>query len=409
MIVLFVGCTHQNNIKDGDDDIEIIPPINKDIEDNQPSNPTDQTVLDEQGDKGKHLEVQDGIDVGKIIDSLSLEEKVAQLFVVDFYTFNNNQDITEMTDSLKEKIQTYPIGGFIYFSNNVVNREQVINLNHELQRNSYIPLFIAVDEEGGTVRRLGNNPAMNMTDIPTASVIGEAKDLDYAYDIGTILGEELKVLGFNMDFAPIADINTNPDNPVIGDRAYGNQPQLVSDMVVSVINGLQDQNIAAVAKHFPGHGDTSFDTHTGDVYVEHDIVRLREAELIPFQNAVENNVTGIMVAHIILPRVTGNDDPATLSSEIINDILREELGFEGLVFTDSFIMKAISKRYSPDEACIKALNAGVDIIVMPSDFEVAYEGVIEAVVNGDISMERINKSVKRILEAKMKLGLIEGE
>jgi beta-N-acetylhexosaminidase len=345
--------------------------------------------------------------VDEMIAEMTLEEKVAQLFVVDFYTFNNYNDTTYLSDSLKERLASYPVGGVIYFSSNVVDREQVINFNIDLQNSARIPMFISVDEEGGIVRRLGKNSLMEMTEIETAAVIGETLDYDYAFEVGDILGSELSELGFNMDFAPVADVNTNPDNPVIGDRAYSDDPEVVAGMVASMINGLQGQNVAAVAKHFPGHGDTSLDTHTGDVYVEHDIERLKEIELVPFYRAIDEEVMGIMVAHIILPNVTGTDEPATVSYEIVTELLREEMNYEGLIITDAFTMDAISARYSNREAAVKAIEAGVDIILMPADFDEAYNGILEAVNNGVISTDRIDDSVKRILLTKYELGLFD--
>lgn len=353
---------------------------------------------DEQNEQNEEKKLED-----IILETMTLEEKVAQLFIIDLSTFNNGAEVIEMSMELKNKSLLYPIGGFIFFSNNIANREQVMNLIRDLQQDVKIPFFISVDEEGGRVSRLGNNKEIGMTSIPQASKIAT---LDDASKIFSTLGKELKEIGFNMDFAPVADVNTNPNNPVIGDRAFSSDPLIVAAMVGEAIKALQEQGVASVVKHFPGHGDTLKDTHTGTAIVEHDKKRLESVELMPFNKAIEEDAVGIMVAHIALPNVTFNDIPASLSNSITTELLRNQMKYEGLVITDALNMKAISEHFKSDEACIKAVLAGVDMLLMPEDFELAYKGIIEAVQNGEISEDRINNSVKRILKAKIKLNII---
>jgi beta-N-acetylhexosaminidase len=369
-------------------------------------------VLSEVKDSIRDVEPKEivvGVDerVDVIVDSMSLEEKVGQLFVVDLFSYNNDQEVVEISEELERKLLDFPVGGVIFFSDNIVNREQVIGLIDKLQETSEVPLFISIDEEGGNVRRLGKNSEMGMTPIPVASIIGNTLDIHNAYQVGKILGKELNALGFNMDFAPVADVNTNESNPVIGVRAFSSDPSAVGDMVSEEIKGLQEQGVAAVAKHFPGHGDTSSDTHTGAVFVNHDKKRLDEVELIPFSKAINVGVKGIMVAHIALPNITNNDVPASLSQPIITDILREEMNYNGLVITDALNMGAITDLYEADKACIQALEAGVDILLMPEDFDLAYEGMIKAVKSGELAEERIDISVKRIIKLKSEIGLFE--
>lgn len=345
--------------------------------------------------------------IDEILNDMTLEEKVAQLFIVDIDTYINMTDVTDMSEALMNKINTHPVGGVIMFSKNIVDQTQIVKLNEEMQSISKIPLWISVDEEGGRVSRLGNNPQVGMTIIPSAQIIGNTLEPYRAYQIGKILGSELNALGFNMDFAPIGDINTNPNNPVIGDRSFSADPTLVADMVIQEVKGLQENDVAAVVKHFPGHGDTALDTHTGIVTVEHDITRLRNVELIPFQSAIQQGTLGIMVAHINLPNVTYDERPASLSPIIITGLLREEMEFKGLIITDALNMGAIKDQYTAKEASLEAFKAGVDILLMPEDFELAYEGVLLAIMNGDITQERLDASVRRILQAKLDLGLFD--
>ncbi|PKM52278.1 MAG: beta-N-acetylhexosaminidase [Firmicutes bacterium HGW-Firmicutes-7] len=372
---------------------------------NEPSEEAISEVINEINDLEKKKTIDERAE--EIVNAMSLEEKVAQLFVIDLYTYNNKVEVTQLSEELESKLVAFPVGGVIYFSGNIVNRDQLIRLTEDLQRISEIPLFISIDEEGGKVSRLGHNSEMGMTPIPSALTIGNSLEVHNAYQIGRILGRELNALGFNIDFAPVADVNTNKSNPVIGDRAFSDDPTIVGAMVGEEIKGLQEQGVAAVAKHFPGHGDTSLDTHKGTVYVNHDKKRLEEVELVPFLSAIDEGVKGIMVAHIALPFITKDDIPASLSKPIITDILRGEMNYKGFVITDALNMAAITDLYKADEACIKALHAGVDVLLMPEDFTLAYDGIIKAVKSGEISEERIKTSVRTIIKLKLELGLFE--
>lgn len=402
MMLLMVGCTgNKQSLKDK---VEALHTLT------ESTDSTQQEVKEPEKEPEKEeVPALEGQTVESLMKNMTIEEKVAQLFIVDFYSYNQSTEVIEMSSGLENRLEAYPVGGVIFFSKNIINRQQVTGLIDGLQQSTHLPLFISVDEEGGLVSRLQKNPEMGMTVMPSASVIGSTKNSENAYQVGQILGQELNALGFNMDFAPVADVNTNLNNPVIGDRAFSSDPIIVGDMVVQEAEGLKAQKVAAVAKHFPGHGDTSTDTHSGAVFVEHDRQRLNEIELVPFQKAIEHNISTIMVAHIALPNVTGTDEPASLSHEIITKILREELHFKGLVITDALNMGAIAQLYHSDEACVKALQAGVDLLLMPEDFELGYNGVLKAVSDGTLSEERIDESVKRILTAKMSLGLFNSD
>ncbi|HOM01557.1 MAG TPA: glycoside hydrolase family 3 protein [Acetivibrio sp.] len=344
--------------------------------------------------------------VDDLINSMILEEKVGQIFIVAFRKSKLSQPLKVMNNSTKNQIQKFNPGGVILFSENIDTIPQTQKLIRDMQEVSKIPMFIAVDEEGGRIARIGNNAKMHSTQIPSAYTIGLANDPELAYQAGKILGTELSSLGFNMNFAPVADVNTNPDNPVIGDRSFGSDPYKVAVMVQEMSRGMQEQNVCTVLKHFPGHGDTSYDSHLGQVVITHDIERLRQIELIPFEKGILSGADGVMTAHIKLPNITGNGLPATLSEEILTGVLRNELKHEKLIITDAMEMKAISSYWSSAEAAVMAFKAGADIILMPESLEEAYNGILEAVKNGEITEERLNESLKRIFTVKLERNIL---
>ncbi|MFP4698070.1 MAG: beta-N-acetylhexosaminidase [Eubacteriales bacterium] len=344
-----------------------------------------------------------------MLNEMTLEEKVAQLFIVDIDSLNEGVTVVNINNKIEGLLEDYPVGGVIFFSNNIIDISQTNNLINDLQKKSNLPLFVSVDEEGGIVSRIANNENMHATVLPGNEVIGKTGDTENAYKVGQILGKELKALGFNMNFAPVADVNTNPNNPIIGPRAFGSDPEKVGNMVAKMVEGIQNESVSAVLKHFPGHGDTSTDTHKETVYVDHNIERLREIEFAPFKMGMDANVDAIMTAHISMPNVTDDNLPATMSKQIITDILRDELDYEGLIITDALNMKAISDYYSMGEAAVNAIDAGCDVLLMPIPFTEAYDSILQAVSSGDITEERINESVRRILKVKYKLGLFSEE
>lgn len=342
-------------------------------------------------------------DVMDMIAKMSMREKVGQLFIVEPEEMIGNQQAEVVGAIPKEALEQYPVGGIIYFAHNLISKEQIKNMIQISQSYSKIPLFISIDEEGGRVARVSK--LLEIPEVPSMKEIGESKDSKKAYEVGQIIGTYLKELGFNLNFAPIADIMTNTENQVIGDRSFGEDVDLVSEMVAEVVKGLQEQDISATLKHFPGHGDTKEDSHLGYAYSYRTLEELREAELIPFQRGIDEGVDFVMTGHISLPSILKDDTPASLSKEITTALLREELGFEGVIVTDALNMGAIQNHYTAKEAAVAALEAGADIILMPADFKEAFDGVMEAVESGAISEERIEESVRRILEAKIKRGL----
>lgn len=352
--------------------------------------------------------------IDSLMAGMTLREKVGQLFIIrpDSLTSLSQEQIvdvsgygvTEMTEELRESLNQYPVGGIAMFGKNIVSPEQLTGFLGDLQNASAIPLFLSVDEEGGAVARLANHAAFDLPKYPSAADVASSGGEAAALEMGVTIGNYLKQYGFNMDFAPDADVNTNPDNPVIGKRAFSSDPEIAANMAEAMASGLRQAGIIPVFKHFPGHGDTAADSHNGAAVSEKSWEEMLFCEWIPFLRA--GNWDCVMVGHITAPSVTGNSVPASLSSRMVTEILRGELGFSGLIITDSLEMNAVSQDYSPAEASVMALQAGCDLLLMPNGFREAFEGVVSAVESGEISQERLDSSVRRILEFKEQYGLI---
>lgn len=340
-----------------------------------------------------------------IITNMSLEEKVGQLFIVNLEDINLGEVCTSFNEDIKYNLQKYNVGGVIFFSKNLVNREQVIELIKNIQTSVEIPLFISVDEEGGIVSRLADIPEMKTTKFENMIEIGKSKDYNRAYQVGSTIGREINELGFNLDFAPVADVVTNLDNYEIGVRSFGSESEVVSKMVTNYMKGLQDEHVSATLKHFPGHGDSIDNSHEQATYTNKDLNEMRKVKFLPFKAGIEAGVDFIMVSHISAPNVNGNNEPSSLSKNIITNILRKELKYENIIITDALNMGAITSNYYSGEAAIKAINAGVDILLMSPKFEEVYGEVINAVRSGEIKEERINESVYRILKVKSERGI----
>lgn len=360
--------------------------------------------------------------VETLLSSMSLEEKVGQLFIIRPESLSTEltpqqahdtteYGVTEWTEDMALQLEKYPAGGVAIFGKNISSPEQLKNFVAAMQQASSLPLFMGVDEEGGSVSRLANSPAFRteegyvLPQFKSMAEIGASGDTGAARTVGFSIGCYLAEYGFNLDFAPVADTNTNPDNVVIGDRAFSSDPELVSQMVAAELDGLHSAEVLGCIKHFPGHGDTVGDTHDGYVSIQKTWEELLSAELIPFIDNLDNTDM-VMVAHISLPNVTGDGLPASLSEELINGKLRGELGYDGVIITDSLAMGAIAQEYSSADCAVMALDAGVDILLMPEDYAAAFEGVVQAVEEGRLSMERIDESVARVLELKDQLGLL---
>lgn len=340
----------------------------------------------------------------KDISEMTLREKVGQLFNVraEDLDLTSSYTITAGSTVVTEGFNRYPCGGITLFAANIKNPEQIKALTKYLHGLGNYPL-ICVDEEGGRVARIANNSNFNVVKYASMSAVGATGDPKKAYEAGDNIGSYLSLFGFDVDLAPVSDVNTNPENVVIGDRAFGSSPQLVADMASQFLLGLQKESVEGCLKHFPGHGDTKADTHYGYAESLKTWDELKDCEMIPFQKGIATGAQMVMTAHVCLPNVTGGSIPSTLSPMILGDILRGRLGFKGVIITDSMGMGAITQQYSPEEAAIVAIEAGVDIVLDPADYVSAFEAVVSAVESGRISMARIDESVSRVLELKKKI------
>lgn len=345
-------------------------------------------------------------EVTELLKSMTLEEKVYQLFIVTPEGLTGVGSVTAAGEITREALNEKPVGGLVYFANNLRTPEQAATMIEASQSYSKIPLFISVDEEGGTVSRIGSNPAMGAKVFNNMWEYGQNGDTSEVYNIGAEIASDLLKLGFNLNFAPIADVLSNPNNTAIGKRAFSSDPYIAGEMAAAFVRGSQDAGVIATLKHFPGHGATAADSHNGMAVSDRTLEELRNNEFIPFKTGIDAGADMVMVAHISVPEVTGDYTPADLSGLMVTQLLREELGFEGVVVTDSQSMSAITDYYTSEEAALQALQAGVDIILMPKDLETAVQGIIDAVANGSLTIERIDESVLRILSLKHKYGII---
>ena len=337
--------------------------------------------------------------IAKKINDMTIEEKIAQMLIISLPDRNYN-------NKLEELITNFQPGGIILSTGNFYAKDQTSALITAMQAASEITMFIAVDQEGGSVQRLKKLKGMAITTIPTMAVVGKKNDAEYAYKIGKTIGEELFSLGINMDFAPSLDIVSNPKNQAIGDRSFGNNSKLVWEMGAQVARGIRDSGGIAVFKHFPGHGSTSDDSHTTLPVVNKTKAELFASDLQPFIWAIEDEAEVIMIAHVSFPAVSGDKTPASLSTIIITDLLRGELGFNGIVITDALNMSALTKHYSKKQIIVKALQAGNDILLMPGNIASTITIIKGALDNGEIPLASIDEAVKRILWLKYKKGML---
>lgn len=339
----------------------------------------------------------------KKIEEMTVEQKVGQLFFCAFRRDEENRGITVWNEEIEKTMQKYGIGGVVLFGENIDTKEQTKQLIADYRAHTNIPLLIGVDEEGGRVSRLHASGKLEVVDIPAAREIGNNNDINQAYEAGKTIGEELKQLGFDVDFAPVADVNTNEQNTVIGDRAFSSDAEVVAEMATAFAGGLREEGISACAKHFPGHGDTVEDSHEGIAVANHTIEEMEVREWIPFQRAIEQNIDFIMAGHITTPNATTDGFPASLSHEMLTEQLRERLHFKGIIITDALDMGAVTK-YKEQDSSLLAIQAGADMVLMPYDLEKSYYAVCNAVREGILSEQELNEKVKRILSLKYDKG-----
>lgn len=337
----------------------------------------------------------------RIVQTMTLEERVGQLIHIGISG-------KSMRRGIDSEIEKYHPGGVILFGNNLGDEKAVRRLNAELQESSLkhtgIPLMISIDQEGGRVVRL-----THITQFPAAMSVGQTGEAELARAVGFVTAKELEDFGFNIVLAPVLDINNNPGNPVINTRSYGSSTSTVNEMGLAYMEGVQQAGSIPVIKHFPGHGDTTVDSHHALPTISKTLEQLKQKELVPFQQAIAKNAPALMTAHILFPALD-RQYPATLSSTILQDLLRKELKFNGLIFTDAMEMKAIADRYEAGQSAVLAVQAGVDVLLLTAEgpnTRRMFQALVEAVNKGEISEQRLNESVKRQIYWKLRTGIFE--
>ncbi len=365
---------------------------------------------------GSDVQEMEQEDHSEILSKMSLEEKVGQLFVIrpDALDLSySNEDLKDndisgsktLTSEMKDIYERYPCGGFCLFTKNIDDPTQLKAFTTQLAELGSFKPFLCIDEEGGIVARIANHPSFDVPVFKNMEDIAKTKDPGNAYAAGKEIGRYLAEYGFTVDFAPVADVNTNPDNPVIGARAFGRDPVIAGKMVASFLNGLSENGIYGCIKHFPGHGDTREDSHTGFAKTAKTWDEMLGCEIVSFKAGIDAGTSFVMVSHIACPSITGSDVPSSLSSVIIGK-LRDELCYEGIIITDAMDMNAVTDEYTSGEAAVRSILAGADIVLMPYDYREAFDAVLDAVRSGVISEGRLNESVIRILIVK---GLLQDQ
>lgn len=417
LVVSICGCSNKKNeniAKKGDtQDVKANQETDEESNENETKidegankkDPEEEETKNADHDKSDSTDSQTELDIRQKLASMSLEEKIGQLIMPDFRKYDGKK-LTVYNDHVGKMIRDYHIGGIILFRENCTSRNQTKQLIKDFQKQADIPLMIAIDQEGGLVTRLPFAPTM-----PGNMALGATRDIGLAEEVGQAIGSELEELGIHIDFAPDIDVNSNEDNPVIGVRSFGDNKEIVSEMGIAYMKGLNKAGVAAVGKHFPGHGDVALDSHYVLPTSHKTLEELKQIELVPFQKLIDAGIQGIMSAHITFPNIESDtaesekdglpiEIPATLSSKFLTELARDVMQFKGLIFTDSMEMNAIDNHFGNVDAAIRAVNAGTDVLVMPSNLKLVYEGLVEAASDGRITMERINGSVERILRFK---------
>lgn len=347
---------------------------------------------------GKAPNQQENQTISEVISSMSVEDKIGQMVLAGISG-------TTMNDNDKKLIDQFHVGGIIFYKRNFETPEQTVRLVNQLKagNRSDLPLFLGVDQEGGKVTRLPGG----LVNFPPNKQIGQENDPEFSYKVGALLGQEVKEFGLNLNFAPVLDINSNPKNPVIGDRSFGNNSEIVSELGIQTMKGMESQSVIPTVKHFPGHGDTSVDSHLELPIVNKSLKELKNLELIPFERAIEQGADVVMVAHILLPELD-ETNPASMSKAVMTDLLRKQLGFTGVIITDDMTMGAITEHFDIGKAVIESVKAGSDIILVGHEYSNVVKIISSlktAVQHGDISEQRLNESMERIIQLKKKYSI----
>ena len=340
------------------------------------------------------------------LSSMTQDEKIWQLFYVTPELLTGVDTATRAGDATKDALEEMPVGGIIYFAKNLEDRAQSVEMLQNIQSYSKIPLFLGTDEEGGVVSRVGSNPAMQAVAAPSAQSLGEQADPAAVYQAGQDIGGSLHAIGFNMDFAPVADVSSGSAS-VIGSRSFGTDAQLCASLVSVMTGSLRAEEIIPCLKHFPGYGSAITDDHYGTSVLTKTLDELEACDFLPFSSGIEAGAPFVMVSHLSVPEVVGDNTPSDLSETIVTELLRNKLGFTGVIITDSHQMASITDLYTPGEAAVKALQAGVDMILMPQDLQEAFDGVKAALAAGTLTQARIDESVLRILQVKAAYNILK--
>ena len=336
------------------------------------------------------------------MNTMSDRDKLCQLFIVSPESITGVSEVTEAGEMTKEALEKFPAGGIVYFSQNLVDKDQTAAMISNTQSYSKTPLFIAVDEEGGSVARCSEKLGTTKFD-PMYNY--KEQGAQTAHDNAKTIGSDIAELGFNLDFAPVTDVWTNPENTVIGDRAYSDNFDEVSALIPNAVSGFHDGGVLCSLKHFPGHGDTVEDSHSGLAHVNKTAEELENGELLPFKAGIEAGADMVMVGHLVVESI--DDKPATLSSKIVPELLRQKLGYDGVVITDAMNMGAITQNYGYDEIVKGVFDADIDMILYPDDPNAYMDALEKALADGSITMEQVNAKVARILKLKYDKGIMK--
>ncbi|WP_251197291.1 glycoside hydrolase family 3 protein [Anaerotardibacter muris] len=344
--------------------------------------------------------------VDELIESLSDREKLCQLFVVTPETLMDVKGaVTQAGEATQQALETFPVGGVVYFAKNLANEAQAsAMLNGTFDSSiaaSGIPPFLCVDEEGGTVVRIAGKSGFSAENVGNMADIGATGDPAQAQEAAEYIGGYLRDLGFNTDFAPVCDVANNPESNTMRKRSFGSDPEQVAKMVAAQVMGFTDTGVLCSAKHFPGIGAAVGDSHDERIFYNGTLEQLEETELVPFKAAIEAGVPLVMVGHLSLPEVVGDETPACLSSAIVTDLLRNQLNFKGIAISDSLQMDAIADFYSTDEACVMALQAGCDLLLMPDSLSAALAALEAALEDGTVTWDQVHTALRRILRIKL--------
>ena len=367
--------------------------------DNTPAEVTGGEDVQDPADQSGAAEGSDIVE--KTLADMSLRDKVCQMMFVRPESITGIDVVTAAGDTTKSALEQYPVGGIVYFAQNMESKDQVKEMIDNSQSYSKVGLFISTDEEGGMVNRLMNTVGTTYID---SMYNYKDEGIQKAHDNAYTIASDMAALGFNMDFAPVADVWSNPDNTVIGERAYSDDYSQAAELVGSAVKGFEDGDIMCTLKHFPGHGDTAEDSHYSSAYVKRTKDEIMADEMQPFTAGIDAGAEFVMVGHLIVPDI--DELPATLSYKITTEMLRNEMHFEGIAITDSLAMGSIADNYGVGESAVMSIKAGIDMLLDPTDIDTAIDAVVQAVESGDITEDRIDESVRRILTLKEKQGLL---